>query len=64
MSDAVAELNIINRHLNGEETATGLEGIDFGAARIRVDDKKIINCREKAWELHVLLMYFCTLCVV
>lgn len=26
-------------------TVTGLESIDFGAARIRVDDKKIINCR-------------------
>jgi len=24
--------------------ATGLESIDFGAARIRVDDKKMINC--------------------
>lgn len=24
---------------------TGLESIDFGAARIRVDDKRIINCR-------------------
>lgn len=25
--------------------ATGLEGIEMGAARIQVDDKKIINCR-------------------
>lgn len=25
--------------------ATGLEEVDFGARRIRVDDKKIINCR-------------------
>ena len=24
---------------------TGLEQIEFGAKRIRVDDKKIINCR-------------------
>ena len=23
---------------------TGLESLEFGAARIRVDDKKIINC--------------------
>lgn len=28
-----------------ERTATGLETLEFGAARIRVDDKKIINCR-------------------
>lgn len=46
MSEALAELNITNRNsLEGATATTGLEGIDFGAARIRVDDKKIINCR-------------------
>ncbi len=29
----------------GDMGATGLESIEMGAARIRVDDKKIINCR-------------------
>ncbi|RMH14129.1 MAG: ribonucleotide-diphosphate reductase subunit beta, partial [Gammaproteobacteria bacterium] len=29
----------------GEAGATGLEDIEMGGARIRVDDKKIINCR-------------------
>lgn len=29
----------------GEGGATGLESIEMGAARIQVDDKKIINCR-------------------
>jgi len=28
-----------------KRSATGLEHLDFGAARVRVDDKKIINCR-------------------
>jgi len=28
-----------------DKAVTGLEFIDFGAARIRVDDKRIINCR-------------------
>ena len=33
-------------HNNGEFAgATGLESIEMGAARIQVDDKKIINCR-------------------
>ena len=44
--------------------ATGLESIEMGAARIQVDDKKIINCRadlnqlvpfkyEWAWEKYL-----------
>lgn len=37
-------LNMSERTLN-EPKITGLESLDFGAARIRVDDKKIINCR-------------------
>lgn len=32
-------------NMQKQEASTGLESIDFGAARIRVDDKKIINCR-------------------
>lgn len=32
-------------HTSTVAASTGLEGIEFGAARIRVDDKKIINCR-------------------
>lgn len=49
---------------SNEQKVTGLESIDFGAARIRVDDKQIINCRadlnqlvpfkyEWAWEKYL-----------
>ena len=31
--------------LRNESGATGLEALEMGAARIRVDDKRIINCR-------------------
>lgn len=34
-----------NEFKSSTEGITGLESIDFGAGRIRVDDKRIINCR-------------------
>jgi ribonucleoside-diphosphate reductase beta chain len=34
-----------NKINNAAHGATGLEEIDIGAARVQVDDKKIINCR-------------------
>lgn len=35
----------IHLPLDNQSGATGLEQLEMGAARIRVDDKKIINCR-------------------
>lgn len=34
-----------NTHATAATGATGLENLEMGAARIQVDDKKIINCR-------------------
>lgn len=56
-----AHEKVKNTHIAG---ATGLENIEMGAARIQVDDKKIINCRadlnqlvpfkyEWAWEKYL-----------
>jgi ribonucleoside-diphosphate reductase beta chain len=46
-SVSVMPANISGATNNGGEAAglTGVEQIDFNAGRIRVDDKKIINCR-------------------
>ena len=33
------------QHLHTVGGITGLEALEMGAARIQVDDKKIINCR-------------------
>ena len=44
-------MSIATPHVNKQNVtakvagATGLEALELGAARIRVDDKKIINCR-------------------
>lgn len=42
---AAASATNIRNTIGTTANVTGLESIDFGAARIRVDDKKIINCR-------------------
>jgi ribonucleoside-diphosphate reductase beta chain len=47
-TQAVPQLDSNAATVAGKETdmgATGLESIEMGASRIRVDDKKIINCR-------------------
>jgi ribonucleoside-diphosphate reductase beta chain len=40
-----AKATLAPESMNHIPTATGLEQIEMGAARIQVDDKKIINCR-------------------
>jgi ribonucleoside-diphosphate reductase beta chain len=47
LANQVASTVLNNQDQNSSQTAggaTGLELLDIGAARIRVDDKKIINC--------------------
>jgi ribonucleoside-diphosphate reductase beta chain len=45
MANAEAPENTTTVEVATDAGATGLESIEMGAARIRVDDKKIINCR-------------------
>src|SRR5579864_7658229 len=41
----VVKTLIANEDEDGDGGSTGLEELEMGAARIRVDDKRIINCR-------------------
>lgn len=43
--EAQAEIQAKAEHEDAKGGVTGLEGIEMGADRIQVDDKKIINCR-------------------
>ena len=45
VNETIPASTLVTTALDADAGATGLESIEMGAARIRVDDKKIINCR-------------------